>query len=82
MGFVLSVVWNGMPAPEDPANPDREWMDAISDTLDGSVEESNYHNAMIQKIFDAIEEDGITPTERYQMFEEYERREIEEKLQT
>jgi len=62
--------------------PYREWMDAIKDTLDGHVEESDYHNAMIQKIFDSIEEDGITPTERYQMFEEYDRREIEEKLQT
>ena len=67
---------------EKTPEPYREWMDAIKDTLDGCVEESDYHNVMIKKIFDSIEEDGITPTERYQMFEEYDRREIEEKLQT
>jgi predicted transposase/invertase (TIGR01784 family) len=66
---------------ENTPKPYREWMDAIKDTLDGNVEESDYHNVMIQKIFDSIEEDGITPTERYQMFEEYDRREIEDKLQ-
>ena len=33
MGFILSVVWNGMPAPEEPANPDQERMDAISGAL-------------------------------------------------
>jgi predicted transposase/invertase (TIGR01784 family) len=66
---------------ENTPEPYREWMNAIKDTLDGSVEECDYHNAMIQKIFASIEEDGITPTERYQMFEEYDRREIEEKLQ-
>jgi hypothetical protein len=50
----------------------REWMNAIADTLDGEVEESDYHNAMIQKIFDSIEEDGLTPRDRYDMIEEYE----------
>ncbi len=57
----------------------KEWMDAIKDTLDGKVEESDYHNVMIQKIFNSIEKDGITPTERYEMFEEYDRREFMEK---
>jgi len=33
MGFILSVVWNGMSSPEEPANPDRERMDAISGAL-------------------------------------------------
>jgi uncharacterized membrane protein len=33
MSFILSVVWNGMPAPEEPASPDRERMDAISAAL-------------------------------------------------
>jgi uncharacterized membrane protein len=33
MSFILSVVWNGMPAPEEPANPDRDRMDAISGAL-------------------------------------------------
>jgi predicted transposase/invertase (TIGR01784 family) len=50
----------------------REWMNAIADTLDGEIEESDYHNAMIQKIFASIEEDGLTPKDRYDMIEEYE----------
>ena len=49
----------------------KEWMDAIQDTLDEEVEETHYHELMIQKIFDSIEKDGISPTERARMFEEY-----------
>jgi predicted transposase/invertase (TIGR01784 family) len=50
----------------------REWMTAIADTLDKTVEETDYHNVMIQKVFEAIEEDGLTPRDRYNMIEEYE----------
>ena len=50
----------------------REWMIAIADTLDKTVEETDYHNMMIQKVFEAIEEDGLTPRDRYNMIEEYE----------
>jgi predicted transposase/invertase (TIGR01784 family) len=53
----------------------KEWLDAIQDTLDEQVEESDYHNAMIQRIFTAIEKEAITPAERYAMFEEYNYRE-------
>jgi predicted transposase/invertase (TIGR01784 family) len=49
----------------------REWMDAIQDTLDEEVDETHYHELMIQKIFDSIEKDDISPTERARMFEEY-----------
>jgi len=49
----------------------KEWMDAIQDTLDGQVEESNYHEALIQKIFNAIENDLVSPTERARMFDEF-----------
>ncbi len=49
----------------------KEWMDAIQDTLDGQVEESNYHELLIQKIFDAIENDHISPAERARMFDEF-----------
>jgi len=65
----------------------REWMEAIKDTLDEQVEESHYRNVMIQKIFAAIEEDGLTPRDRYDMIEEYENnkliadKEIEAKLE-
>jgi predicted transposase/invertase (TIGR01784 family) len=54
----------------------REWMEAIKDTLDEQVEESDYHNAMIQKVFASIEEDGLTPRDRYDMIEEYEDRKL------
>lgn len=50
----------------------REWMTAIADTLDKTVEETDYHDAMIQKVFEAIEENGLTPRDRYNMIEEYE----------
>jgi predicted transposase/invertase (TIGR01784 family) len=53
----------------------REWLEAINDTLDGEVDESNYHDASIKEIFDLIEEDSITPEERYEMFEETHRQE-------
>jgi hypothetical protein len=53
----------------------KQWLDAIQDTLDEEVDESHYHDRMIQKIFDTIEKDGITPTERAEMFEEYNQRE-------
>jgi predicted transposase/invertase (TIGR01784 family) len=56
----------------------REWMEAIKDTLDEQVEESDYHNAMIQKVFSSIEEDGLTPKDRYDMIEEYEDRKLME----
>jgi predicted transposase/invertase (TIGR01784 family) len=57
----------------------REWLAAIQDTLDEEVDESHYHDAMIQKTFTAIEKDGITPTERAEMFEEYNSREFLDK---
>ena len=50
----------------------REWMEAINDTLDAEVDESHYHNALIHKVFTAIEEDGLTPTDRYNIIEEAE----------
>ena len=53
----------------------KEWLNAIEDTLDEEVEESDYHDEMIQKIFSTIEKDDITPTERAAMFEEYNNRE-------
>ena len=52
----------------------KEWMEAIADTLDEEVDETHYHNRMIQKIFEAIEEDGLTPKDRYDIIEEYEDR--------
>ncbi len=58
----------------------REWMEAINDSLDEQVDETHYHNAMIQKIFNAIEEDGLTPRDRYEMIEENEKHAFEKKF--
>ena len=55
-------------------------MEAINDSLDEEVDETHYHDAMIQKIFNAIEENGLTPTDRYQIIEENETREFEKKF--
>ncbi len=51
--------------------PLREWLQAIDDTLDETVDESDYENPLIQRIFDLIEQDSISPEERARMFEEY-----------
>jgi len=47
-----------------------EWLQVIDDSLDGQVEESDYHLSEIQKILAHIEEDDISPTEKYNMIEE------------
>jgi predicted transposase/invertase (TIGR01784 family) len=60
----------------------KEWMDAIQDTLDGKVEESNYHELLIQKIFNSIENDHISPTERARMFDEFNNEEHKQTLFT
>jgi len=39
------------------------------------VDETHYQNESIQKIFELIEQDEITPEERYDMFEEAHRQE-------
>jgi len=49
----------------------REWLVAIDDTLDQEVDENNYQDPLIQRIFALIEEDQISPDERARMFQEY-----------
>lgn len=51
--------------------PLRQWLQAIDDTLDETVDESDYENPLIQRIFDLIEQDRVSPEERAKMFEEY-----------
>ncbi len=51
--------------------PYREWMRAILDSLDEKVDEAQYLRPEIRKIFDYIEKDHVTPTERARMFDEY-----------
>jgi hypothetical protein len=59
---------------ETPA-PYREWLLAIADSLDEEVEESTYHHPEIQKIFQYIEKDRVSPDERARMIEEYHQQE-------
>lgn len=49
----------------------REWLAAIDDTLDQEVDERNYQDPLIQRIFELIEQDHISPEERAHMFQEY-----------
>lgn len=49
----------------------REWLQAIDDSLDEQVDESQYKNACIQKVIDLIEQDSLTPKERADMKDEY-----------
>jgi len=56
---------------DETPEPYREWLKAIDDTLDGKVDETQYHSDVIQRIFEHIEEDGISPKERARMFDEY-----------
>lgn len=55
---------------ETPA-PLREWLQAIDDTLDSQVEEAAYQHPLIHRIFDHIEQDQVSPEERFRMIEEY-----------
>ncbi len=55
--------------------PLQEWMRAIQDSLDEEVDESQYKKVEIQRVFDIIEKDLISPQERANMFEEYNQRE-------
>jgi hypothetical protein len=48
----------------------REWLEAINDSLDGEVEESNYHNPSILEVFDLILSNLITPEDRRRMIDE------------
>lgn len=49
----------------------REWLQAIEDSLDGTVDETAYQRPEIQKIFGLIEEELISPEERARMKDEY-----------
>lgn len=49
----------------------REWLQAIEDTLDGVVDETEYQHPQILRVFDLIEQDHISPQERARMFDEH-----------
>ena len=49
----------------------RQWLEAIQDSLDEQIDESQYSIPEIQNVFQKIEEDKVTPIERAKMFQEY-----------
>ncbi|KOR27541.1 hypothetical protein TI03_06675, partial [Achromatium sp. WMS1] len=51
--------------------PYREWLLAIQDSLDGTVDEKIYQKQEIQDIFDLIQKDQTTPQEYARMKDEY-----------
>ena len=60
--------------------PLRQWLRAIEDTLDEVVNEAEYTNPHIQRVFAAIEQDHISPSERAKMFDEYNEEELKRTL--
>ncbi len=56
---------------DETPEPYREWMLAIKDGLDETVDESDYTRPEIRKVFQHIEKDRISPQERAKMFDEY-----------
>ncbi len=60
-----------MSLPKHHTPPYQEWLQAINDSLDQEVEESRYHLPEIQKIFNLIEQNLVSPQERARMKDEY-----------
>ena len=58
--------------------PYREWLRAIDDTLDEEVDESLYGQGVIQKLFESIRRDHLSPEERARMIEEYHQEELQQ----
>ena len=56
---------------DDTPEPYREWLLAITDSLDEEVDETQYHKTEIQQIFDLIACDLISPKEYARMKDEY-----------
>jgi predicted transposase/invertase (TIGR01784 family) len=56
---------------DETPQPYQEWLKAINDSLDKQVEESDYHNEVIQEIFSLIKKDQISSAEYARMKEEY-----------
>ncbi len=63
---------------EKTPEPYREWLRAINDTLDEEVDESQYGEGVIQKMFEAIRRDHLSPEERARMIEEYHQEELQQ----
>lgn len=58
--------------------PYREWLRAIDDTLDEKVDETQYQQTAIHKLFDAIRRDHISPEERACMIDQFHLEELQQ----
>ena len=58
--------------------PLREWLLAIDDSLDETVDAAHYTRAEIRQVFEIIQKDRVTPTERAAMFEEAHQEELKQ----
>jgi len=56
---------------DDTPEPYREWLLAITDSLDEEVDETQYHKTEIQRIFNLIAQDLISPKEYARIKDEY-----------
>lgn len=58
--------------------PCQEWLRAINDTLDEEVDESQYQQSAIHKLFAAIQRSQFSPEDRARMIEEYHQEELQQ----
>lgn len=56
---------------EKTPEPYRQWLKAINDSLDETIDESIYPNQIIQDVFNLIKKDQTTPQEYARMKDEY-----------
>jgi len=56
---------------DDTPEPYREWLLAIQDSLDEEVDETAYQRKEIQRVFELIARELISPKERFKMKDEY-----------
>ena len=54
----------------------REWLQAINDSLDEQVDETQYRKACVQKIFASIRKNTLTPEDHARMKDEYSEEEL------
>ena len=48
----------------------REWLRALDDSLDSTVDEQSYSNQSIRRLFELVEEDSLSPDERAKLIED------------
>lgn len=56
---------------ETTPEPYRQWLCAIEDSLDEVIDETQYSAPTLQRMFQLIEQDDVSPEDRARMFDEY-----------